>query len=67
MKKLISIVTAMYDEEENVKPLYDQICDVFSLLQVYDMELIYVNDGSHDSTRSEIEKLALKDRRVKLV
>ncbi len=67
MKKLISIVVAVFNEERHIGVLYEQVRDVFLSLEPYDFELIYVNDGSNDNTRNEIARLARRDRRVKLI
>ncbi len=51
MKKL-SVVVCVYNEEENIKPLVEQID---RSLQNIDYELIYVDDGSTDNTVTEIQ------------
>lgn len=61
MKKL-SIVVCLYNEEESIKPLAEQL---FSALEGYDYEIVMVDDGSTDSTLAEIKKL--DDDRIKLV
>jgi len=61
MKKL-SVIICVYNEEENVRPLADQL---FKALEGIDYEIIYVDDGSSDKTVSEVRKV--NDKRVKLV
>jgi len=58
----LSIVVAVYNEEENIKPLVSQIN---AALQGYEYEIILSDDGSKDNTVKEI--LALDDPKVKLV
>ncbi len=58
----LSIVISVYNEEENVKPLYDQITDA---LQGFNYEVIFVDDGSSDSTVKNIK--AIKDDKVHLI
>ncbi|WP_346857200.1 glycosyltransferase family 2 protein [uncultured Draconibacterium sp.] len=53
MKKL-SLVICVWNEEENILPLADQIKQA---LNGYDFEAIFVDDGSTDNTRSEIKKI----------
>jgi len=53
MKKL-SLVICVYNEEPNIIPLADEIKVA---LKDIDFEAIYVDDGSTDSTRSEIRKI----------
>ena len=61
MKKL-SLVICVFNEEENIKPLSDQI---IAALDTIDFEAIYVDDGSTDKTRKEI--VAINDERFILV
>ena len=58
MPKLVSIVVPFYNEAENVSLLAEKISDVFESLSTdYLYECIFVNDGSSDATRSEIDAL----------
>lgn len=61
MKKL-SVVICVYNEELNIKPLVDKITE--SLSQI-DYEIIYVDDGSTDSTVKTI--LNINHPRLSLV
>ena len=53
---LISIVVPVYNEEENIRTFYDAVTEVMSGLE-YDHELIYVDDGSSDSSAISKAKL----------
>lgn len=64
--ELISIVVPMYNEEGNVRPLYEAIKDVFQDLW-YEFELIFVDDGSRDASVENVKQLHREDPRVKLV
>lgn len=46
---LLSIVVPVYNEEENIANFYKAVTDVMSGL-TYDYELIFVDDGSSDSS-----------------
>lgn len=59
---LVSIVVPCYNEEGNVRAVYDALCDV---LGGYQWELILVDDGSHDDTFARISALANEDQRVR--
>jgi glycosyltransferase involved in cell wall biosynthesis len=55
----ISLVISVYNEEENVIPLYEQIT---SALEGYVYEVIYVDDGSTDQTVNKLK--SIQDERV---
>lgn len=67
--KTISIIIPSYNEEENISLIYQAICDEWkkSLIDKYECELIFVDDGSQDNSVKEIEKLVEKDKRVRLL
>ena len=67
MKKLISIVSPCYNEEENVRSLYDAVKSVMSRLPSYDYELIFIDNRSIDGTAQELRKLAAEDSHVKVI
>ncbi len=65
-QQLISLVIPAYREEKNIPLLYKEIQDTLSPLKKnYTFEIIFINDGSPDTTWSEIENLAKKDSQVK--
>jgi glycosyltransferase involved in cell wall biosynthesis len=62
----ISIVVPMYNEQENVRPLYARLTDVLNRLrQPY--ELVFVDDGSRDQTPEILDEIYEKDSRVCVV
>lgn len=65
-KKLISIVTPCYNEEENIDELYQRIAAVMATLP-YDYEHICIDNASTDSTVKKIKDIAARDKRVKLI
>ena len=62
----ISLVIPVYNEEENVDLLYQKILDAAEKLN-RTWEVVLVDDGSKDKSFEKLEKIALKDPRVKLV
>ena len=50
-----------------MQKLYESICQLADSLPAYDVELLFINDGSTDSTQSIINSLADKDHRVAYV
>lgn len=65
--KLISIVTACYNEEENVEELYQQVKAVFSQLPQYQYEHIFIDNASTDKTVAILKRIAEKDKNVKII
>lgn len=59
-----SLVIPVYNEEESLQALYKEIDDVAKSLEAK-IELIFVDDGSSDSSWSIIEMLAKEDSRVR--
>ena len=66
MKK-ISLVIPMYYEEQVAEECYKRVSKVLKGLKYYDYEIIFVNDGSKDKTLPILEKIADKDKKVKIV
>ena len=66
MKK-ISIVIPAHNEEENVALIHQRIKEVFSALENYRFEIIFVNDGSRDGTQQKLEDLANEFEEVKFI
>ena len=64
MKK-ISIIVPCYNEEETIKPFYDEV--IKHLEEGYDWNIIFVNDGSKDKTKYIMREYAELDNRVKYV
>lgn len=65
--KLISVVASCFNEEDNVGPLYEQICRQFAALPDYDFEIILADNASTDATVQRIRTLAAADTRLKLI
>ncbi|MDO8654255.1 MAG: glycosyltransferase family 2 protein [Undibacterium sp.] len=65
-KKLISIVTPCYNEEDNIDELYRRIVAVMAELP-YDYEHICIDNASTDDTVIKIKAIAALDIRVKLI
>jgi len=66
MSIAISVVVPAYNEEPNIRPLYERLSQ--TLLKISpDYEILFVDDGSRDQTISEIKKLRDMDPRVKYV
>lgn len=66
MKK-ISVVVPMYYEEEIVDLCYKELKKVLKGIKNYQHEIIFINDGSLDKTLPLLEKIAKKDKDVKVI
>ncbi|MBT8439232.1 MAG: glycosyltransferase family 2 protein, partial [Gammaproteobacteria bacterium] len=64
--KLLSIITPLYNEEDNVALLYERIVNAVAPIGI-DFEILFVDDGSKDNTMSEARKLAEKDIRLRII
>lgn len=62
----VSIVVPVFNEEDNLEPLYSRIKDLFRDRDG-EFELIFVDDGSHDRSLEVIERLNREDPRVKFL
>ncbi|HEX7062222.1 MAG TPA: glycosyltransferase family 2 protein [Woeseiaceae bacterium] len=64
----LSIVVPLYNEEGSVEPLYRAITDALDSLPLeHGAEILFVDDGSSDTTFACAERLALLDRRLRVV
>ena len=59
-----SLVVPVFNEEESLRALYGEIVEVATALDA-EIELIFVDDGSTDSSWSIISELASQDARVR--
>jgi len=65
-KKLISIVTPVYNEEENILLYYGELAKALKPLEDrYDFEIVLTDNGSTDKTFELIKKLAENDSRIR--
>lgn len=64
-KKLITISIPCFNEEKNVAWAYKTIRKIIDKDKRYTYEFVFVDNGSEDKTRIEIEDLIKKDNRVR--
>lgn len=68
MKKLISIVTPCYNEEDNVRDCYEAVNTIFKdKLINYDYEHIFCDNASIDNTVQILKAIATEDEKVKII
>ena len=62
----ISLVVPVYNEEDTIHIFYDSVRSKLKL-EGYDFEIIFINDGSKDSTEAIIKSIAIADPLVKAI
>ena len=66
MKKLISIVVPVFNEEDNIDNFYNTVSPLLDGLQeLYEFEILFTDNHSTDRTFSMIHALHLRDPRVR--
>ncbi len=63
----ITLIVPCYNEEEVLPLFYQEVTRVAGLMEAYDFEFLFVDDGSRDGTMQVIRSLAQQDERVKYV
>ena len=67
MKKLISIFTPCYNEEENIEEIYSQVKSVMCELPQYRYEHVFIDNCSQDKTVAKLKSIAANDKNVKVI
>lgn len=63
----ISAIVPCYNEEAALPLFYEEICRVQREAKTFELEMIFVDDGSKDATLSLLRELARKDARVRYI
>jgi glycosyltransferase involved in cell wall biosynthesis len=63
---MLSIIIPAYNEEENIKPIYNQLKIVLKNLRKK-YEIIFIDDGSNDKTFENLKNLALRNKTIKII
>ena len=66
-QETLSLVVPCYNEEEALPLFYEEACKVVNTMDELNIEMLFVDDGSHDNTIGVIKELADKDDRVHYV
>src|SRR5262245_53846896 len=67
-RKVISIVTPCYNEQDNVTDCYEAVKRIFTeQLPEYDFEHLFCDNASSDDTVAVLRELARTDPRVKVI
>ncbi len=66
-RRLLSIVTPCFNEEDNIDELYCRVKAAIAPLTQYAFEIIFVDNASRDNTVARVKSLAVTDPTVKLI
>ncbi|MDR3047262.1 MAG: glycosyltransferase family 2 protein [Bacteroidales bacterium] len=66
MKK-ITVLTACFNEEENVEILYNEVKKQFDILPQYEYEHLFIDNASTDNTVKILKTIASEDKKVKII
>ena len=61
----VSVVVPLLNEQENIKPLYEQITTI--LTGRYQYEIIFVDDGSTDASLDILKEIQKNDNKVRII
>ena len=62
--RLLSVVAPIYNEEATIAEFYSRVC---TALEGIPFELVLVDDGSSDSSPEQLQRMAARDPRVRIV
>jgi glycosyltransferase involved in cell wall biosynthesis len=65
--RLISVMTPCFNEEGNVREMYEAVKAVFANLSQYRYEHIFIDNASKDRTPVILRELAAQDKKVKVI
>jgi glycosyltransferase involved in cell wall biosynthesis len=66
-KKLISIISPCFNEQENIAELYERVKLVMDSFSNYDFEYLFIDNASSDETVNKLRDIASSDTRVKII
>jgi dolichol-phosphate mannosyltransferase len=66
-KKLLSIISPCFNEEQNIGELYKRVLEEIKLFPQYDFEYLFVDNASTDGTVDLLRELTKLDSRVKVI
>lgn len=67
MQKTITVLTPCFNEEENVREVYERVRAAIRAAGDYRYEHIFIDNASTDNTLGELKTIAAKDRNVKVI
>src|SRR5260370_11253567 len=65
--KTITVITPCYNEEANVRELYERVRAAIIAAGNYRYEHIFIDNASRDNTLGELKAIAAQDKNVKVI
>jgi glycosyltransferase involved in cell wall biosynthesis len=66
-RKLISVIIPVFNEENNIRRAYAEVCRVFDEMRRYDVEILFTDNHSTDRTPEILADIARIDPCVKVI
>jgi glycosyltransferase involved in cell wall biosynthesis len=66
-KKIITIVSPTYNEEENILHFYSRVNEVIKNISNYQFEFLFIDNASTDETANILKDLARQDKKIKVI
>ena len=67
VKNTLSVVIPTFNEEDNIELIYSKLKETIDPIGLKALELIFVDDGSHDNSLKIIKQIAANDDEVKYI
>jgi glycosyltransferase involved in cell wall biosynthesis len=64
---LLTVLTPCFNEEENVREVYERVKAVMETLPAHDYDHLFIDNASTDGTVAILRKLAATDRHVRVI
>lgn len=65
--KTISVITACYNEQDNVREVYERVRNAIRVAGDYRYEHIFIDNASTDNTWRALKEIAAEDKNVKII
>jgi dolichol-phosphate mannosyltransferase len=63
----LSIVTPLYNEEDNIYPFLKEVRSVLENIKITDYQVVFVLDKSSDNSFNVLKKISLEDKKIKVL
>jgi len=66
-RKIITIVSPTYNEEENIRRFFENVSDVIKNISNYKFEFLFIDNASTDNTVNILKDLARQNKQIKII